>query len=156
MASPFEGSAFEIPTQPDIGPVEKVEVLPGGEGEDILSAARTLHEETLRARRSGNGAWLARLLVSAGELRAIAGDFLRKAVHLALAKFVLELCAMVIDAIMSAIRKMVNRPLDITSPNVYYGNASPAASGGSPYPGGGRSPFDGGLFAVSGGGTSPW
>jgi len=61
--------------------------------------------------------------------------FLQQAVEIAISKFVVELCAMVIAAVSSAILNKHKKGIDITSESVYYGgqHQAPAApSSGQP------------------------
>lgn len=130
----------------------------------LFEATRSFQQSASAASRSRNVRWQKKLKQYGGQLLRMIGDFIVRAVQLAIAKFVLELCAMIINTIMQSLTKMGNAKMDITSPNVYYsGNgftpalATPPA--GNPYPGGGavpRSPFETGLYGNSGNGVSPW
>lgn len=79
-------------------------------------------------------------------------EMARQAVEIALSKFLVELCAMIIAAVGAAMVKRHNRPVEITTPGVFFNQAGqPAAA-----PAGGPqqnlwsgSPFDSGWSGGS-------
>lgn len=168
MVSPFESGGAAAAEAPfDVGKVfgsaaseAKSQVYEGAK--QMFDAAHDLNASMRLARKTKNYRWLAKLKELGQQLLAIAYAFFKKAVQLALAKFVLELCAMTINSIMQALTKEGTGRMDITSPNVHYlPNGQPAATSAvpqnpygaaAPY----RSPFDGGLYAAAGGSVSPW
>lgn len=150
-SNPFASAAFQSPVQ-EVPAMTLFE-----EGASIASAAETLRSSATQARKSGNHAWMNSLRSSGSQLYELAVDFLKKAIFMAASKFILELCAMIIDSIMTSLKKKLGRPMDMTSPNVFYSgsNQAPGTSTGNPYPTSGspfRSPFEGGLTSS----VSPW
>lgn len=55
--------------------------------------------------------------------------FLKQAIEIAVSKFVVELCAMVISAVSAAILGKYSRGLDITTDKVFYGGSSGTQAG---------------------------
>lgn len=90
------------------------------EAGNLLGAAFAVRKQAWQAQRSGNTGWLLRLRGYAMELSKIAIDFVKQAVVIAVAKFVLELCALVINSIMDAVTKGGKGKIDISTPNVHY------------------------------------
>ena len=105
------------------------------------------------AARSGNTGLLFRLRGYALELAKIATDFIRQAVIIAAAKFVLELCALVINSIMDAITRGGKASIDITTPNVRYMADGVKPTGAAPVQGGYQNPF---ATSYPGQPVSPW
>lgn len=169
MANPFE---IDVPTHSNelsANPFDAPSIVTQAAGmakEQILSeaghifqAARALDTGMMQAKKSKNVAWMTRLYSLGQKLLEVVSEFMKRAIQLALAKFVLELCAMVINQIMAALAKTGGGRMDITSPNVYYsGSGQPqqnAPQSNNPY-GNYRSPFDGGLYSQAANTVSPW
>lgn len=150
----------------------KTEILT--EAKNIADTAYTLKRSFIQAKKSGNHAWMQKLASYGKELMELALEFFKRAIQLALAKLVLELCAQVIDNIMIALRRSGQGRVEITSPHVHYvGNGMPHVPGEAPaqpqqqrsygphgpYTGPNstptspfKSPFDNGIFSS----TTPW
>lgn len=128
------------------------------EAGNIFQAARALDTGMKQAAKSKNEAWMTKLHSLGQKLLEVVSEFMKRAIQLALAKFVLELCAMVINQIMAALAKAGSGRMDISSPNVYYnGNGQPqVATQNNPYGNYSRSPFEGGLYSHATNSASPW
>lgn len=58
-------------------------------------------------------------------------DFAKQAVEIAVSKFLVELCAMIIAAVSGSIMGKYKRPVDITTGGVFYGNGGGATQASS-------------------------
>ncbi len=97
-------------------------------GEDLLKTAKVIESQVRFARKTGNRIWLEKLQRLASQMIAQVGEYLKKAIELAIYKFVVELCAMIMSALLSAWTKKGGKPMDITTSGVFYN------SGGAPQP----------------------
>lgn len=74
-------------------------------------------------------------------------EFARQAVDIAVSKFLVELCAMIISAVSAAVLSKYKRPVDITTAGVFYnGGGQTAQPGGQPTPSSNQSMFSGSAF----------
>lgn len=90
------------------------------EAEEMLKTARVIESQARFARKTGNRAWLTKLRGYAESMLAQVGVYLKKAVEIAIYKFVVELCAMIMSALVGALNKKGGKPMDITTPGVFY------------------------------------
>jgi hypothetical protein len=106
----------------------------------LLEAADNLSARADHATRSRNPAWVRQTQSEASKLATLAGSFVKQALIIAAAKFVLELCALVINHTMDALKQRGKGRIDFTTPNVAY--ASNGMPPGGPAPSGDyRNPF---------------
>jgi hypothetical protein len=87
---------------------------------ELMGAALLLKQNTTQAIKQGNRPWLGQLKGNAKELASAAGGFIKQALIIAIAKFVLEVCALVINSIMDSLNKRGKAGVEITTPNVRY------------------------------------
>ena len=170
MSNPF--ATEEVVTDPVFGgnPFDAVGIVASAASEakesvlseagHIFKAAQNINQGVNLAIKNKNGYWLNYLKELGRDLLVTAKAFAKKAIQLALAKLVLEFCAMTINYIMSALIKAGGGKMDISSPNVYFtGNGQqPAAATpqGNPYGNYSRSPFEGGLYSQASSSVSGW
>lgn len=102
-------------------------------GEDLLKTAKIIENQARFAKKTRNRIWLEKLQRLASQMMAQVGEYLKKAIELAIYKFVVELCAMIMSALLSAWTKKGGKPMDITTSGVFYnsgGTAQPQQSQG--------------------------
>jgi len=93
----------------------------------FAKSADQLKTQATFAKKTGNYRWLNRIKSQAQSLSELVGQFIVEALKIALAKFVIELCALIIDSLMTALTG-INKKVDITTPNVFYSKTSPEAA----------------------------
>lgn len=81
------------------------------------------------AKRTNNVSLMSKLIAFGKKLLASILEFAKKAVEIAVYKFVLELCAMIIRSVMDLVTSKGNQRLDITTPGVHYNTATTTATG---------------------------
>lgn len=123
----------------------------------LYNAARNLSNQAAMAKKIGSQSWLDKIRDYGRRLALMLMDFVKKAVHLAACKLLLELCAMIISKLMDTLIKGNNK-MDITTPGVaYYGQG---AHPGMQHPGmqNNNNPFSGGFDQrfSAGAAVSPW
>jgi len=129
------------------------------EAKSLLSASKNVSDQMNMAQKTGDVKWMMRLRSYAERILWMLGDFVKKAIHLAVCKLLLELCAMVISHLMNTLIKGGNRSMDITTPGVaYIGNGAPQQQQGMGGPSTSGNPFATGYdsrFSTSNM-VSPW
>lgn len=121
--SPFGGPAPQ--------PTEAVKRSAFEEVQQIKIAADTVKEATRRAKASGNRKRLAYLSGLANELMVMLAEFIKKAFVLAVFKFVMELCAQIVQSLVQAMVNRNQKPVEISTPGVFFthpGQQTPPAS----------------------------
>ncbi len=122
------------------------------EASDLGKAAFKLNDQLRSARKTKDKRWLSKLETAAKKLGAMLLKFLKHAIELAAFKLVIEFCALVMTAVFDALVGKGNKPMEISTPGVYFSRPSasgPSTSGG-PYQR--TSPYDYGRTATA----SPW
>jgi len=90
------------------------------EAKDLLGSAMSLKSQAQMARKAGNYSWMMKIQSYALQVLDLVFNFLKKAIVIAAAKFVLEMCALIINQIMDSLGKRGNSKIDISTPNVHY------------------------------------
>lgn len=126
------------------------------EAVDMAKAAYAISGQAKQAQKSKNWAWLGKLQQYAVRLKNMLVEFVKKAIELAVFKLVLELCAMIMNAIVDALSKRGNQRMDITTPGVFLQN-KPNTTGASGSTTGGYAPSSGNPFDYrNSAAVSPW
>lgn len=129
------------------------------EAVDMAKTASLISNQAKQAQKSGNVAWLNKLQEYAIRLKSMLVEFIKKAIELAVFKLVLELCAMIMNAIVDALSRRGNQRMEITTPGVYLQNrpATAGATGGSSAGSSGYGQSSGNPFDYrSSAAVSPW
>lgn len=139
MANPFEdpsgsspfggGSAAAKVTQIFGEATEAAKASALAEASDMAKTANTISQQAKMAEKSGNVAWLKKLQGFAARLGNMLVEFIKKAIELAVFKLVLELCAMIMNAIVDALTRRGNQRMEITTPGVFIQPRAAAAAG---------------------------
>ena len=144
MLNPFDGfDSSSTTSSPDIAKIfgESTEAAKRNilsEATDLGRAAKKLDSQHDKAMQSGSATWQARVRKFALRLRDAAasflarlgkamGEFIVKAIELAVFKLVLELCAMVMVSVMAALTAKGGQRMDISTPGVFMNPTSGAA-----------------------------
>lgn len=136
MANPFEDtSPNAFSAAPKVSQIfgeatETVKASVLSEAVDMAKTANTVAQQARLARKTGNIAWLNKLQDFAHRLGHMLVEFIKKAIELAVFKLVLELCAMIMNAIVEALTKRGNQRMEITTPGVFL-QTRPATAGAS-------------------------
>lgn len=117
------------------------------------NAAIHLDREVNRAKKSGNAPWLRSLQGFAERLGHALVEFVKKAIELAIFKLVLELCAMVMNSVMSALAKKGFGGMELSTPGVYLQKPVESQPAQQRYQSG--NPFAG-PFGQQASSVSPW
>lgn len=104
------------------------------------------------AKRTNNTSLMSKLIAFGKKLLASILEFAKKAVEIAVYKFVLELCAMAIRSIMELVATKGNQRLDITTPGVHYNTGASTTSGTQ----GSASPFESSYYQRATASAVPW
>lgn len=129
-------------------PVREVELSDVG---NTIKEAHSLSKNMEQAKSEGNWIFIDWM---ADKARAVAGhlyEFMKRAIQLALFKFALEFCAMIIRSLMEALTSGGYGAMDVSTKGVVY-HGEGAFSNNRPSGGFSNNPFDSPAFATS----RPW
>lgn len=87
---------------------------------DIKSAAESVVEATQRAKKSGDSKTLKYLRGLARDIFQMMVTFVENAIRLAIFKFVIELCAQIVQSLVQAMVDKNQKPVEISTPGVYF------------------------------------
>lgn len=117
----------------DTGPsVEQAKDSILKEVSDHVLQAKALASGVKQARKEGNNLFLLWAAEQARLILRSIGTFIKRAIELAIFKFVLELCAMVIKTLMEALTKKGYSTMDVSTKGVVYHGDNPAPQAGKP------------------------
>lgn len=133
VGSPFDCPPLEeTPPQPAAAEPAKLRLVE--EAADLWDTAKTLEAQARFARKNRDWAWLKKIEGVAHKLLDYLWEFVKKAVLLAVFKFIAELCAMILNSVMDALMKKGGQRMDITTGGVAWtgGAPQPAAAANNP------------------------
>jgi hypothetical protein len=113
----------------------------------ILGDTARLSGKVNEAKRTGNKAFLVWAKQQASQLASVLGEFIKRAIQLAIFKFALELCSMAIKSLMEALNKRGYGAMDVSTKGVAYHGDGVAQQRSGNYTG---NPFDSPAF------NKPW
>lgn len=143
--NPFGASAAPAPSP--FGVVDQAQVETTDNLASILGDTARLNSRVIDAKRTGNKAFLVWAQQQAGQLARVLGEFIKKAIQLAIFKFALELCSMAIKSLMEALNKRGYGAMDVSTKGVAYHGDGVAQQRPGGFTG---NPFDSPAFA------KPW
>jgi hypothetical protein len=95
-----------------------------GEAKDMLKAAFKIQSQVKLAKKRKDHAWLGKLREIATRLKSMLVEFVIRAIELAVFKFIVELCAMIMNSIMDSLVKKGKPALEISTGGVLYAGKS--------------------------------
>ena len=134
--NPFGASAAEVRSPFSVVDQAREETADSLIG--ALGDAAKLNSKIHEAKRTGNKAFLVWAQEQGCQLARVLGEFIKKAVQLAIFKFALELCSMAIKSLMEALNKRGYGAMDVSTKGVaYHGDGTvqqkPAGFSGNPF-----------------------
>jgi hypothetical protein len=133
MGSPFDCPPLETSPTPQPTPAEPTKLRLVEEAKDLWNAAQSLESQAKLARKNKDWVWLRKIEGMALKVLDYLWEFIKKAVVLAVFKFIAELCAMILNSVMDALMKKGGQRMDITTNGVAWtgGPVQPAAAAAS-------------------------
>ncbi len=125
---------------------------------EIKAAADSVGEATRRAKKSGDSRTLKYLQSLANEVMTMLVDFIKKAFVLAIFKFVMELCAQIVQSLVQAMVNKNQKPVEISTQGVFFTVPGQQAPQQTPTTGTNqnRSSFDNPFGDVFNSGSRSW
>jgi hypothetical protein len=90
---------------------------------NLFQAAKSVESQVSMAVKTKNVSWLGKLKVLAKEICDLLVEFVVNAIRFAIVKFIIEMCAQIMSAVVAAITKKGGK-IDISSPGVHCAGSS--------------------------------
>ena len=126
---------------------------------EIKAAADSVKEATQRAKKTGDRRVLNYLQSLANEVMSMLVEFIKKAFVLAIFKFVMELCAQIVQSLVQAMVNKNQKPVEISTQGVFFTLPGQQTPQQTPTTGGqqnSRSSFDNPFGDVFGSNSRSW